>query len=106
MGMELVAIDSAKKNEFISGKIQSGSSPGWWSGGRKDLGDKWKWGHGNSWRAHKIYDQDKIYSRNWFQGEPNNLGGPENCIELYAFHEGKWNDQECADKLPFICEAT
>ena len=33
-------------------------------------------------------------------GEPN--GSNEHCIEIYS--DDKWNDENCSDKLDFICQ--
>ena len=38
----------------------------------------------------------------WMSNEPNKVGGNENCVEIYT--NGKWNDQECSDRNPYVCE--
>lgn len=42
-----------------------------------------------------------VYS-NWAPGEPNNNGGAENCVEIFA--NGKWNDKHCGEQELVICE--
>ncbi|XP_077323766.1 mannose-binding protein C-like isoform X2 [Lithobates pipiens] len=39
---------------------------------------------------------------NWRAGEPNNLRNNEDCVEMWD--DGRWNDENCASKLFFICE--
>lgn len=43
---------------------------------------------------------------NWGDGEPSNLGGIEECMEMWAFDNGnyKWNDAPCLYIKFFICE--
>lgn len=40
----------------------------------------------------------------WNPGEPNNLAGRENCIEMRRNMGFKWNDGYCYDKKYFVCE--
>ena len=41
--------------------------------------------------------------RRWNSGEPNNVGGNENCVEMW--NNGYWNDAPCAtQRRPSICE--
>jgi hypothetical protein len=40
----------------------------------------------------------------WGEGEPNNAGGYENCVEMKR--KGMWNDLPCGMKLPFICKSS
>ncbi len=39
---------------------------------------------------------------NWFEGEPNNLGGNEGCMHFRT--DGQWNDRPCQLVLPAMCE--
>ena len=39
----------------------------------------------------------------WNSGEPNNLGGHEDCLEMYESH-GKFNDDTCTSIRSFLCE--
>ena len=56
---------------WIGGKrIGRGNGPG---------ANHWEWSDGKRWDFH-----------NWFLGEPNNAGGRENCVQMYA--DGGWND--------------
>jgi hypothetical protein len=42
----------------------------------------------------------------WHESEPNDYNGAEDCGELYmgADVAGTWNDGNCANALPFVCE--
>ncbi|XP_043932650.1 lectin-like [Protopterus annectens] len=42
----------------------------------------------------------------WGPGEPNNVYGREECIEMYTSHyrPGYWNDLFCSYSRPFICK--
>ncbi|XP_071395339.1 lectin-like [Centroberyx affinis] len=39
----------------------------------------------------------------WLPGEPNSPAGVEDCVELLAVDNGKFNDYRCSNTLPFIC---
>uniref|UniRef100_A0A8C4N250 Collectin sub-family member 11 n=1 Tax=Eptatretus burgeri TaxID=7764 RepID=A0A8C4N250_EPTBU len=41
------------------------------------------------------------YSR-WQPGEPNNILGNENCVEMMS--SGGWNNVDCSQGLYFVCE--
>ena len=45
------------------------------------------------------------YTR-WNSGEPNDVGGHENCGHMYAHGTGKakWNDRHCNIPLGYICQ--
>ncbi|XP_073480450.1 CD209 antigen-like protein C [Aquarana catesbeiana] len=67
----------------------------YWIGLRRDTqnSDRWLW-----------VDGTPLTFSLWEKGEPNNLGGHENCIEL---RKNIWllNDYPCDDKKRSICEA-
>ncbi|XP_053667662.1 perlucin-like [Anopheles marshallii] len=45
--------------------------------------------------------------RNYYPGEPNNLGGDQHCLTVgnwQAENRGKWDDQVCSKKLDgYVC---
>ena len=38
----------------------------------------------------------------WNTGEPNNLGGNENCLHSWA--SGMWNDISCTNAFHYVCK--
>ncbi|XP_067936824.1 perlucin-like [Watersipora subatra] len=67
-----------------------------WVGGFKEDG-VWKWKGKN--------ENTTMTIKHWAPGEPNNLGGRENCLELRGSNQQyAWNDLQCKELLPFICE--
>ena len=61
-----------------------------------------------------VYESDdkSIIWNNWHPGQPNNTNcyphkkcsGDEDCVEVKADPEGKWNDQCCSKSKHYICE--
>ncbi|XP_068164894.1 C-type isolectin Sp-CL4-like [Antennarius striatus] len=39
----------------------------------------------------------------WHEGEPNNVNGMEECIEMNFGRWGKWNDTKCSKNNYFVC---
>ncbi|KAL7381904.1 hypothetical protein ABVT39_013247 [Epinephelus coioides] len=39
----------------------------------------------------------------WRTGEPNNVGGHEDCVHTNLGEEQKWNDYPCSHALTFVC---
>lgn len=70
--------------------------------GRKNT---WMWigGHkvGRYFRWDGIH-QGRIIYTDWKNGEPNNAGGVENCIESHG--SGEWNDTRCSFFFGYVCE--
>ena len=40
----------------------------------------------------------------WGNGEPNNYHGQEDCVAMLKI-SGKWNDNHCSSKKPYICKS-
>jgi len=40
---------------------------------------------------------------NWGEGEPNNAGDGEQCVQMYMWG-GTWNDDNCSGYMQSICE--
>ncbi|KAJ8386372.1 hypothetical protein AAFF_G00170770 [Aldrovandia affinis] len=51
----------------------------------------------------KWSDQGVSSYRKWNSGEPNNLGGNEDCALVTTSDSGRWNDRNCDDKHSFFC---
>lgn len=62
-----------------------------WIGLRK-AGDHFEW-----------VDGSRLTYKNWNEGEPNNYGGKEKCVELFV-KSGEWNDIECTQLRPSLCK--
>ena len=39
----------------------------------------------------------------WYQNQPSDYGGEQNCVYLNT-GQGRWNDQYCTVKYPFVCK--
>ncbi|KAI8512191.1 hypothetical protein Bbelb_088300 [Branchiostoma belcheri] len=59
--------------------------------------------HEGRWHWSDGVPLDSCSYRNWYPGEPNNLGN-EDCAHLWAGRGGKWNDLACNSKQYFICQ--
>ena len=46
--------------------------------------------------------QEQLSFTNWYDGEPNNAGNGEDCVEVSNFR--KWNDLPCNEHRMFVCE--
>ncbi|XP_046578502.1 perlucin-like [Haliotis rubra] len=54
----------------------------------------WKWGD-----SHVM-----VYS-NWCPGQPDNGHGTEHCLQMLKTDwQYQWNDDQCYNRFPFICE--
>ncbi|XP_074530870.1 macrophage mannose receptor 1-like [Halichoeres trimaculatus] len=67
-----------------------------WIGLYGDM-NSWSW----SLSDESFYKPGENELRNWHPEEPNNLGGREHCVVMYA--AGKWNDAPCERQYQPIC---
>ena len=89
----MAIIRSREENDFIHSLIKSQNTAtkwGAWIGIERKADGKLYWVDGTP--------VERQYSR-WDNGEPNNDGGSENCVNMYGVtHIGKdsfWNDFSC-----------
>ena len=87
----LVQIETEAESDYLIGKF--GDAYSWIGATDSEEEGKFRWVDGSS-----------VAFSNWNTGEPNNSNGNEDCVHIYGGHRNKWNDKNCAHRLPFICE--
>ena len=40
----------------------------------------------------------------WYQGQPDNNGGNDDCVQLRKPFQNLWNDHKCGSNLPYVCK--
>ena len=90
LGGQLATIELPSVNNFLFRNFRRSKTINIWFGLKK-IRSKW-------------YHPDGKASvfRRWNSGEPNNVGGNENCAEMWD--NGYWNDAPCTQRRPSICE--
>ncbi|XP_051245091.1 uncharacterized protein LOC127356994 isoform X2 [Dicentrarchus labrax] len=68
-----------------------------WIGLSLHNGNSWRW----SLKMEGYYGEGEAEFRNWKSGEPNNIGGYENCVAMD--NGGTWADDICNQTKPFVC---
>ncbi|KAL3841963.1 hypothetical protein ACJMK2_020039 [Sinanodonta woodiana] len=97
-GGYLVEVNDADEGHFLEQQVKLFNLPkdGAWLGATDNvLKRNWVWAHSNTLLSSRPYTH-------WAPGEPNNLGGNENCLILY--NNGFWNDLDCGTIFHYICE--
>ena len=41
---------------------------------------------------------------NWDNWNPDNWANSEDCANVRSYNDGRWNDQNCRNSLPYICK--
>ncbi len=94
-GGNLVSIHSLMEQNFTSALIKSfdfSERPTWIGLSDTHKEGSWMWSDGSP--VTFVY---------WIAGEPNNLGGHENCAHINLSTHRKWNDGRCSASFPSIC---
>uniref|UniRef100_A0A8C2CB30 CD209 antigen-like protein E n=1 Tax=Cyprinus carpio TaxID=7962 RepID=A0A8C2CB30_CYPCA len=91
-GADLVIINTEEKQRLMSSLVSERA----WIG----LSDKVSEGN-LTW-----VDNSPLNQGFWFEGEPNDEDGNEDCVEIMAFSSilNNWNDLPCSSKRKGICE--
>ena len=97
---------SAAENAFLATMVSSNT---WIGGSDAAVEGEWRWMGGPDagqmfWLGAAAGSAQNGYYTNWGGGEPNNSGGNEDGIQMYA--GGGWNDLNVANVLPYLVEWT
>ncbi|KAL3841959.1 hypothetical protein ACJMK2_020035 [Sinanodonta woodiana] len=97
-GGYLLEVNNADEGHFLEHQVKLFNFPedGAWLGATDNMlkGD-WVWAHSNTLLSSRPYTH-------WAPGEPNDLGGNENCLIIN--NNGFWNDRDCSTVFHYICE--
>ncbi|KAG7462177.1 hypothetical protein MATL_G00199710 [Megalops atlanticus] len=97
---DLATIDSTEEMKSLMEAVGSAYvKESAWIGLYDDI-SSWRW----SLADPGFYREGETEFRNWYPGEPNNVGGREHCVAIYD--SGKWNDFPCdgsTDTGFFVC---
>ncbi len=91
-GYHLVTVNGSQEEDFLAQQQQGHGLPIWWIGLNDHAEEgRFTWASGAS-----------AYN-NFLPGEPNDALTGEDCTQD-GWGAGRWNDFDCTDKKPFICE--
>lgn len=97
LGGRLAVVTSEKQNQFLSKLVLDSSLKEAWLGATDETKEgTWVWVDGTA-----------MSYKNWGQGQPNNAGGREHYLLLWAASNGHWSDQPAnstAHRPGHICE--
>lgn len=96
----LVQLESPEENRFIQNYVRGLHSNHnidyrYWIGAH-DLAVEGHW----TW----AFTHDRIQYFDWAPGEPNSLGGDQDCMEIQSVQGYHWDDNACDAKLYAVCE--
>jgi hypothetical protein len=104
---DLVTIDDASENNWVTSTAQSYASGLWWWIGYNDQDASWSEEPGSAW---EWADGSSSTYANWDSGQPDDYWSGEDCAHIYG-SSGLWNDMDCdldnwyGSYLYFICES-
>ncbi|XP_041036056.1 CD209 antigen-like protein E isoform X3 [Carcharodon carcharias] len=86
----LIIINTEQEQNFIKKSIENNPGDYWIGLTDRESEGNWKW-----------VDGTQVSFTQWYEGEPNNSKGNENCAII---RRTDWNDVSCTDHFLFICE--
>ncbi|XP_043980492.1 ladderlectin-like [Gambusia affinis] len=95
LNSHLASYHSTEEYTFIRDLIHktSGAHTPSWVGAHDSAEEgTWMWSDGS-----------KFIFTNWATGAPKNNGGLEHCMKINVAEQEHVNDENCANKLPFVC---
>ena len=90
-GADLVSLTTNEEVDFVYTHTKNVRYIFWIGLSKNSTNGSWTWSNG-----------DKLNITKWNEKEPN-LPETEHCVEILQSTE-VWNNQECTDKLAWICE--
>eukprot|EP00057_Strongylocentrotus_purpuratus_P012674 XP_011667148.1 PREDICTED: macrophage mannose receptor 1-like [Strongylocentrotus purpuratus] len=95
---DLISIHSQEEMDFIisTSEVQGNNNDPRWIGlYQPDPNDRFVWSDGT----------DVSYTA-WYQGQPNNRLGVEDCVHILRYKSGRelWNDIDCTMNFTYICK--
>ena len=91
-GGDLASIPDEDTNRFLQTLTKENADV--WVGGHRSSGngEEWMWSDGTSWQFN-----------NWFQGQPDNLGGVQTHLSFNFDNSGHWDDDFAFEEKSFLC---
>ncbi|XP_069133136.1 perlucin-like protein [Argopecten irradians] len=96
-GGTLVAFNTRAEMYWVKNYAKRRCNTDWWLGGN-DIRNERSW----VWQAYNTpVNRDCV---DWDRGQPDNAGGNQDCMLLWARRDFRWDDQNCASLKNYICE--
>ncbi len=95
-GGELISLNDRNLEFFRNlARTKAGSCNNVWVGTTDASSEgQWNWQNG-----------EKVSSAFWASGQPDNWASKENCGDLNKIFDYKLNDEDCSNKLHYLCRA-
>jgi hypothetical protein len=92
-GMTLAKVESAEQSKALFRGTQSLRKTRWWIGfNDRKVEDDFQW-----------IDGSAVIFTDWDKGEPDNYVCNQDCGAIVDGKDGRWHDNHCAQRYPFIC---
>ncbi|KAL4233318.1 hypothetical protein ACF0H5_008000 [Mactra antiquata] len=97
LGSKLVEIETKDENNFLTTFIDLYNEIYWIGLSDVQKEDDWMWMDSKETLTNLGYS-------NWFNQQPDNVNGNENCGRIAPNTSGAWNDFHCTATHRYICE--